>query len=94
MAEARTSEDFLQGMSLMMEVGTPLDENTVPGLLDVIEKIEEPSKEVNEIKGVLETVRDSDYSERLSTFSKVKINAVLNNEKAPAAIPPGMRMYC
>ena len=79
----RTSEEFLTGLKLMVEVGASLDEHTVPGLLDAIEHVEKPSKEVNEIKGVLETLRQAEYSARLGNFTAAKIEALLREPDGP-----------
>ena len=77
MTTSRTSEEFLACLKLMVEVGAPLDERTVPGLLEAIDQVEQPSKEVNEIKGVLETLRQAEYSARLGNFTTGKIEALL-----------------
>ena len=77
MATKRTSEEFLNGLAFHLELGGEINEASAPKLLEAIEAVEAPNGKVGEIKGVLETLREAGFSERLAAYASDKIKSVL-----------------
>lgn len=75
-----TSDKFLEGLNFMLEADIPLDNSTVPKLLAKMADIENPDATIGEIKGLMETMQEMEYTPHLQKFTTDKIKDIMERE--------------